>query len=107
MSYPELFLKKNEDKRHITRCPNIGRTEMFKQTITELVDWMKRSDGDRELIETVHEYLILRGKTTMRRICATLPRLQSMARDCDRLGCLLKDGYAVDYFYSNRTGYVK
>lgn len=59
---------------------------MFKQTTTELVDWMKRSDGDRELIETLHDYLILRGKTTMRRICATLPRLQSMARDCDRLG---------------------
>jgi hypothetical protein len=77
---------KNEDKLHITRCPDPGRTTLFTQTVLELIEWMTKSNSDRELILALQAYLIQRGKKPMKRICATMPHLHTMAHDCDRLG---------------------
>ena len=78
--------RQGEDRLHITRCPDPGRSAMFNQTVEDLINWMKRSNGDIDLILVLQAYLKLRGKTPMRRICSTTPRLHTMARDFDRLG---------------------
>ena len=78
--------RRGEDRLHITRCPDPGRSAMFNQTVEDLINWMKRSNGDIDLILVLQAYLKLRGKTPMRRICSTIPRLHIMARDFDRLG---------------------
>lgn len=78
--------RRNEDKLHITRCSNPGRTMLFLHTVTELIEWMQCSNGDMDLILVTRAYLKLRGKTTMRRLCNTFPHLHEMACDFDRLG---------------------
>ncbi len=47
---------------------------------------MTKSNSDRELILALRAYMIQRGKKPMKRICATMPHLHTMAHDCDRLG---------------------
>lgn len=59
---------------------------MFTQTVEDLISWMERTNGDIDLMLALQAYLNLRGKTPMRRICSTIPRLHIMARDFDRLG---------------------
>ena len=78
--------KRGEDKLHITRCTEPGRSAMFTRTVEDLINWMKRSKGDIDLILVLQAYLKLRGRTSMRRLCSTIPHLHVMARDFDHLG---------------------
>ena len=78
--------RRGEDRLHINRCADPGRSAMFTQTVEDLINWMKSSNGDIDLILVLQAYLKLRGKTPMKRLCSTIPRLHIMARDFDRLG---------------------
>lgn len=72
----------------LTRCKNPGRTDMFTKTVTEFVNWMKKSDSNMELILVVltYPYQNQWGKAPMSHICTTFPWLESMVRDCVFLG---------------------
>jgi hypothetical protein len=78
--------RRDEDKRHISRCPDPGRSTLFAQTVNDLIKWMGNSNSDIELTLAIQTYLHQRGRKSMKRICATMPRLQIMACDFDRLG---------------------
>jgi hypothetical protein len=76
----------NESTRHITRCPNPGRVQMFDETVSDLIRWMKSRNGHPPLTHAIQEYLQTRGKTCMTTICKEWPALYPFARDHDKLG---------------------
>ena len=78
--------RRDEDKCHISKCPDPRRTTLFVQTVNDLIEWMENSNSDIELTLAVQIYLHRRGRMSMKHICTTMPRLHTMARDFDRLG---------------------
>ena len=83
---------KDESTRHITRCKEEGRTDMFLELVDILFDFLHETHMDGRLIDCIVTYLEMRGETTIRGICHTMPLYKSIAEDIDELGwdCLLE-----------------
>ncbi|KAL3780888.1 hypothetical protein HJC23_009934 [Cyclotella cryptica] len=76
----------DESTAHITRCLNPGRQRVFQQSVDTMLDWMEESHCDQNLIECLEEYLLRRGRRSMRNIARGLPHLNAWADEMDILG---------------------
>ena len=81
-----------ESAAHITRCRNEGRTEMFEESVSLFVEWLKETHMQEDLILCIEAYLLARGDETMVSIASQLPQYATAARDIDTLGweCFLE-----------------
>ncbi len=62
-----LYCKQEQEKsHHLNRCPDQGRTLLFKESVASLVDWMHgHNRTDAELAYLLEKYLIFRGTRTL------------------------------------------
>jgi hypothetical protein len=58
--------QEQEKSHHLNRCPDPGRTLLFREGVASLVDWMHRHNRtDAELAYWLEKYLIFRGTRTL------------------------------------------
>ena len=58
--------QEQEKSHHLNRCPDRGRTLLFKESVASLVDWMHgHNRTDAELAYWLEKYLIFRGTRTL------------------------------------------
>ena len=75
-----------ESSKHINRCRDVGRTDMFEHSVRDLFAWMSQHHMDPELIVIIKKYLLGRGEVTMTD-CLTLPsKFTLLAEFQDKLG---------------------
>ena len=55
----------DESTAHITRCCNKGRTLIFSESITSLMQWLGDQQTDLEVVHLFRQYLSSRGTHTM------------------------------------------
>ena len=77
---------RNETTSHITRCPEEGRTVMFRKSVAEIVDWLEQRKTDESLTKLIEQYLLGRGKRSMRSVVGADRRFLTLARIHDSLG---------------------
>ena len=69
--------KQGEDNKHLNRCTNPGRVQLFRDGVRHLCKWMaKRNQTNPELIFWVREYLLHRGQVRMTNL-TTLRRMST------------------------------
>jgi hypothetical protein len=57
--------QEQEKSHHLNRCPDQGRTLLFRESVTNLVNWMhEHNRTDAELAYWIEKYLIFRGTRT-------------------------------------------
>ena len=77
--------KGDESVKHITRCTDEGRQEMFRSSVADVVQWLVDKDTDGDLVAMIEEYLLAQdGKTMME--CCDVRRYEMLARTHDKLG---------------------
>jgi hypothetical protein len=58
--------QEQEKSHHLNRCPDHGRTLLYRESIANLVHWMhKHNRTDTELAYWIEKYLIFRGTCTL------------------------------------------
>ena len=78
---------RNESARHITRCRDDVRAQMFAISVGDLVKWMESTRVDVALIRLVRDYLLARGSLTMvQTLNDNRSPLTLLARSHDKLG---------------------
>ena len=70
---------KNETTSHITRCSEEGRTMMFKKSVAEIVAWLEQKKTDESLTNLIEQYLLGRGKRSMRSVVGADRRFLTLA----------------------------
>jgi hypothetical protein len=55
----------DESAAHITRCRNVGHTEMFKESVSLFIEWLKETHVQEDLILCIEDYLLASGDETM------------------------------------------
>jgi predicted RNA-binding Zn-ribbon protein involved in translation (DUF1610 family) len=48
----------NEDTEHITRCPDPNRTQLYKDDVAALCQWMNKNNTPADIIITYRRYLL-------------------------------------------------
>jgi hypothetical protein len=77
---------KNESSKHINRCTESGRTDMFHHSIRDLQAWMEAHHTDDELSTIIVKYLTGRGNKSMTE-CLTFPSSYTLLAEYqDKLG---------------------
>ena len=76
----------DEPSGHITRCPDPGRRQMWKHSVAEMSDWLARTVTDIPFRYMITEYLQHQGSKLMTECSPSLPHLQNLATQHDRLG---------------------
>jgi hypothetical protein len=58
--------QEQEKSHHLNRCPDHGRTFLFRESIANLVNWMhKHNHTDAELAYWIEKYLIFCSTCTL------------------------------------------
>jgi hypothetical protein len=58
--------QKQEKSHHLIRCPDQGRTLLFRESVASLVNWMHEHNcTDAELAYWIEKYLIFCGTKTL------------------------------------------
>ncbi len=61
--------QEQEKSHHLNRCPDQGRTLLFRESVASLVNWMhEHNRTDAELAYWIEKYLIFRGTRTLTRL---------------------------------------
>jgi hypothetical protein len=81
-------LRPRETNNHLNRCPDAGRTLLFRDSILSIVQWMhKHNHTDAELAYWLEKYLIYRGTRLMTALITKeeggLPQLMTAAASQD------------------------
>jgi hypothetical protein len=76
----------DESARHVTRCRNDGRSEMFAESASLFTNWLHETHMDADLVYCFSEYLAGRGEASMVEISSSYPRYARVAADIDALG---------------------
>jgi hypothetical protein len=84
-------LQPRETNTHLNRCPDAGRTLLFKESTTLIVDWMHQHNRtDAELAYWIEKYLIYRGTRTLTSLVAlggeSTPGMLKAAASQDLIG---------------------
>ncbi len=84
-------LQPQETSDHLNRCPDAGRTLLFKDSISAIFQWMhKYNRTDAELAYWLEKYLIYRGTRSMMALITKgrggLPQLMTAAASQDLIG---------------------
>ena len=58
----------DETTEHILLCPDKGRTELYRKSVQQLVDWMKREQTHPMITRMVQAYLRARNTKTMKEV---------------------------------------
>ena len=58
----------DETTDHIILCPDEGRTELYKKSVNQLINWMRKEDTDPMLTQMVQKYLRARKTKTMKEV---------------------------------------
>jgi hypothetical protein len=76
-----------ETAAHVLLCPKAGRTEAFMLITDNLELWLKNSDTDPDLTESLMEYVRRQGTITMEEATNEAPpRFRQMALSQDKIG---------------------
>lgn len=82
--------KHDEPTSHINRCKDSGRTQLFKESVEEVADWLYSAGTDDTMITLIVRYLKGRGNVTMGSILDNLhdydPVYKQIAYYQDQLG---------------------
>jgi hypothetical protein len=79
--------QRDESSKHITRCQDEGRVEMFRQSAEELLHWIDSTIYNPSFVCMLREYLMAQGRRKLTDCVAGYsPTLQVLARVHDRLG---------------------
>ena len=87
----------NESTSHITRCPDAGRRDIFKELVKELLKWMKNEQTEPELLKLICDYFNHHGKNTMQ----SLLHLHS-PKSQYRMAAMIYDKLGWDNFLEGR-----
>jgi hypothetical protein len=76
----------DESTRHITTCPDPGRTALFEESVFALARWLEDTHMNESLILGILDYLLGRGTQQLRALLQHNPSLAHYATDHDHLG---------------------
>ena len=78
----------NESVFHITTCRNEGRIQVFKESVDELVAWMRKNQTDPLLATLIQNYLRAHGGSSMFSVAPDFlpPLYRLLVKHHDRLG---------------------
>ena len=76
----------DESAKHVTRCMNDGRSKMFDESASLLIEWLHEMHMDADLVHCIDEYLSGRDTASMVEITTPYPRYARVAADIDALG---------------------
>ena len=61
-----------ETTEHIVQCPDPGRTELYQQSVDDLVEWLQKHHTDPNILDLIEMYLRRRGTATMTSLAGPL-----------------------------------
>jgi hypothetical protein len=76
----------DKSTQHITRCRDEGRTDIFTEFVTSLVQWLSAQHTHLEVVYLFRSYLLARGTHTMASLLRPESRLRLVAEYHDRFG---------------------
>ena len=81
-----------ETSKHLTQCTHIGRVQLFRSSIADIISCLEIGNVDVELITIIEDYLLLQGSDTMVIQTPFGIKYLPLARIQDKLGwdCFLK-----------------
>ena len=77
---------RGERSDHLCRCPDPGRTRLYKEQIQELEDWLIKSYAHPEIVYFLPKYLLLRGTREFLSLGTMSTPMEDLARDQDLIG---------------------
>ena len=86
-----------ETSKHLTRCTYIGRVQLFRSSIVDVVKCLEVGNVDVELITIIEDYLLLQGADTMVNLTPVGSKYIPLAMIHDELGwdCFLEGRISV------------
>ena len=75
-----------ETSKHLTRCQHVGRVQLFRTSIADVISCFEQANVDVALITIIENYLLLQGTGTMVNQTPLESKYMSLSRIQDELG---------------------
>ena len=99
-----------ETTEHIVQCRDPGRTELYQQSVDELVEWLQKHHTDPNILDLIEIYLRRRGTATMTSLAGPLlpQKYRLLCKYQDKLGWKnMIEGRFLSYYVELQRDYLR
>jgi len=98
-----------ETAEHLMLCPDVNRTRLLKEQVTNLQEWMEKDDNtDPELAYWIPKYLLMRGTKPLAGMGDMSESMYRLAKSQDTIGWRqFTEGYISKEFQKRQTFHLQ